>query len=93
MTDYIKRNEEDIRQSLEHDVFDVNACDLKKEKAKKYERFILLFVKLFCNPKIEKSECIGDWLSKSYFPAEECLAICERFGELHGQAILKQRMA
>lgn len=41
--------------------------------------------------KIEKDTSIERWVTKSYFPVDECLKICEAAKNLHGQAILKQR--
>ena len=48
----------------------------------------MTFTKLCCKLELE---AIADWVSKSYFPAAECLQICKDMDNLLGQAVLQKR--
>jgi hypothetical protein len=50
---------------------------------------LLIFTKLLCEKKFKSK--IVDFVSRSYFPIDKCLQICEEKGALEASAVLHRR--
>ena len=55
----------------------------------KFSNLLLHFVEILCERKFRTK--IVEYVSRSYFPIEECLKICEEKGALEASAVLYKR--
>ena len=61
----------------------------KDEPNDQFTPILLIFVELLCEKKF-KSKMV-DFVSRSYFPVDSCLKICEAKGALEACAVLYRR--
>lgn len=81
---YIETNRDEMSQILQETGVD----NIHTKKATKYQKYIVLFTKLLC--KLHKPN-IEEWVSQTFFPAEQCLKVCREYNAIRGIAVLTKR--
>ena len=74
LTSYITKNEETIKRALTNE--DVIFSESLNQTVRKYEKYLILFTRLLCR---FQGHLVDQWVSKSYFPPDQCLPICREY--------------
>lgn len=82
----ISVNEAKIIQEYNNSVMAVRSDSSLQDK---FIPILLIFVELLCEKKFRPK--IVEFVSRNYFPVDQCLKICEEKGALEASAVLQRR--
>ena len=81
---YVTKNEKDIESTIGESAYQHE----KQKLTQKYENYLVQFTRLLCQYDKNKVEY---WVSKPYFPVNQCLEVCRAQENDRGVAILLMR--
>ena len=82
----INQNQDKITEEYDNSIM---SSAMRIGPSQKFSNLLLHFVEILCEKKFRSK--IVEYVSRSYFPIEESLKICEQKGALEASAVLYRR--